>query len=137
MATTAASKLDLVYRHRQHITGNVGRGLNQSEIEALSTSEATPSNALLRGRRVGHQVQITNFGPNGLSCRNAPFLELGDTIEVILDDLCHHRSYRFKAVVSARDEQGDDDCVLGLTFTGCPIMLRLSPPRLQAHSNAA
>jgi hypothetical protein len=80
----------------------------------------------LRGNRANDPVHIVNLGPGGLVCRNAPYVEEGEHVEIIIDDVELSLSYRFKAEVTWLNDD-DDDFALGLRFVGIPVLVHHIP----------
>ena len=86
--------------------------------------ERVDLSASLRGRGHVDAVNIADLAPGGMVCHNAPYLEEGDTVEIVVDDGECSLSYRFKAQVSwVRDEE---ESAVGLSFVGVPLLLRFS-----------
>jgi hypothetical protein len=140
------SIVDLVYQYRA-LAGRceLGAGLEFDDIDQLTQLEArfAPGdddlhardgrkhrresvvlNALVRGANLNDRVAVRDLGPGGLMLAGAPYVNEGDTIEVIMD--AENRSYRFKAEVRWLGEDGDDYQV-GLRFIGLPICLTYGP----------
>ena len=121
--------LDLLYRYHQFIRSHVDNGLSIQEIESVSTLQSIGDlpRALLRGPRLAHRVEISELSPHRLTCVRAPFVEIGTTVELIIDDVTERHSYRFKAVIDQVQEVAPDNCTLQMRFVGCPILLRYQP----------
>jgi hypothetical protein len=146
MATT----LDLVYQYRLLIGKcQSGQGLDVDEIDALMTIEAlfdvqrakpgtgrcrrahtrdeVDLRATLRNKKLSDAVRVVDLGPGGMVCRNVPYLERGDQVEVVFDDDELRVSYRFHATVAWVDDDGDD-WMCGLELVGTPVLVRFGPP---------
>jgi len=142
-----STSLHLVYQYRQLAVKCERRGLNMAEVELLETIEALFSKRAPDGRRHStreevsmvaelrmggrrDRVAIENVSLGGMVCHQARGADVGDTVEVVIDDdeLC--LSYRFKADVcwSQGGEGDDEDRSLGLRFCGSPLLLRHAPP---------
>jgi hypothetical protein len=80
--------------------------------------------AELRGNRIADEVRIVDLNPSGMVVRAAPYAERGQTVEVVVEDHELSLSYRFKAVVTWRRDDDDDDFSLGLELVGTPILVR-------------
>ncbi|MBP8807763.1 MAG: PilZ domain-containing protein [Kofleriaceae bacterium] len=144
------SALDRVYQYRLLLGKSAsGAGLSFDEIEALTALEAAfaetaaPSvdgrrfrreavtlPALVRGGKLNDAVTVADIGPGGMVCGAAPYAEVGDAVEIVIDDVELALTYRFKARVQWRREDGDD-YALGFAWTGTPVLLR------HGHSLAA
>ncbi|MCA9674881.1 MAG: hypothetical protein H6709_22485 [Kofleriaceae bacterium] len=142
------SALDLVYQYRK-LLGKCesGLGLDVDDIIALTALEAVFAGddrdgrqhrrervemaCLLRGPGHGDgindRVRISELGPGGLVCRQAPFADDGTVLEVVIDDPEMSLSYRFKARVAWLREDVGDDFALGLTFVGAPLLIHHGP----------
>jgi hypothetical protein len=144
-----STALELVYQYR-HLLGkcDAGTGLSMEEIEALQTIEAVFSaddpiaetdlwacqrefdrwevelDAELRGSRFSDKVRVANLGPGGMVLLRAPYVEQGQTVEVVIDDDELSLSYRFKAVVIWLRDDDDDDFSVGLELVGSPVLVR-------------
>ncbi len=137
--------LDLVYQYRAMLGKcEAGVGLEMDEVieltalEAVFATEATlprrersEMTCVLRGagrgdgrgEAINDRVRIGELTPGGLVCRQAPYVEEGDVVEVVIDDEAAHLSYRFKARVSWLREDVGDDFALGLAFVGTPLLV--------------
>jgi hypothetical protein len=122
------SALDRVYQYRLLLGKSAsGAGLSFDEIEALTALEAAfaetaaPSvdgrrfrreavtlPALVRGGKLNDAVTVADIGPGGMVCGAAPYAEVGDAVEIVIDDVELALTYRFKARVQWRREDGDD-----------------------------
>jgi hypothetical protein len=137
-----STALDLVYQYRLLAGKCETSGLTMDQIDLLNAIEAlfrldAPAEsaqpgglaservdlaASLRARGHDDRVTISNLAPSGVVCRNVPYLEVGDTVELIVDDIECSLSYRFKGRVSwVRD---DDDSSVGIELLGVPLLLR-------------
>lgn len=135
--------LDDVYQYRL-LLGKCasGAGLSFDEIDLLTVLEAAFAGdgsaaaderkfrresvslpAMVRGGKLHDAVRVADIGPGGMVCERAPYAELGDAVEVIIDDVELSLTYRFKARVQWLREDGDD-YVLGFAWTGTPVLLR-------------
>lgn len=144
MGTTVA----LVYQYRQ-LKGRceAGTELDFDDIDTFTavesvlatqppigaddwrTAEAQETfRAVLRGPRLDDDVDIVNLGPYGCVCRNAPYADEGVTVELVIADSEAAVSYRFKALVTWLDDDGDD-FALGLSFVGVPLQVRYATAR--------
>ena len=121
----------------------LGVGLDWDEIDQVTTIEhafrptrddhriesgrrrfrrdAIKLDGLLRGDRINDRVEITEMGPGGLVCRNAPFIARGEQVEIVID--IGDDSYRFRARGVWLKDDGDDYKV-GLQFVGMPVCVR-------------
>jgi hypothetical protein len=120
----------------------LGCGLDWDEIQQLSVIESTfaPTAddrrrsggrrfrreqvklcAVMRGDRINDPVEITELGPGGAVCRNAPFVARGEQVEIVVED--GELSYRFRAQGVWLKDDGDDYRV-GLAFVGMPVCLK-------------
>jgi hypothetical protein len=148
--------VELVYQYRQLVGRcDAGTGLDFDEIDTLNTVESILTTqppigvadwrtadaqeafaAVLRGPRLNDDVDITNLGPQGCVCRNAPYADEGVTVELVVADHEASVSYRFKAQVMWLDDDGDD-FALGLEFVGVPLQVRYATAReLTAHQSS-
>jgi hypothetical protein len=129
--------LDLVYRHRQLAAKCEpgGAGLSFDEIDTLCGIEARfaggptiPAGSylpgVLRARAASDSIRILDFGPGGAVLGGAPYLDEGETVDLVVDDREHAQSYRFKARVEWLCDDEGDDFSLGLRFVGPPVLLR-------------
>jgi hypothetical protein len=121
-----------IYRYRV-LTARCEAGgeLDIEEIQfvGLAASEAPEEVGLsgfLRSHRLADRVNISEISPKGLVCRNAPWMEEGQKLEILLEDPDQLCSYRFKAEVIWTAEAGDD-IDAGLAFVGAPVLLRHGP----------
>jgi hypothetical protein len=134
----------------------LGCGLDWDEIEAVTIIEHAfvadrgksgrrfrrdriELGGLLRGDRINDRVRVTEIGPGGLVCNDAPFIARGEMVELVID--LDDRSYRFRAIGKWLRDDGDDYQV-GLAFVGVPICLNLTQvsvhePDLVDQINAA
>jgi hypothetical protein len=145
--------LELVYQYR-YLTGKCesGRGLDVEEIDQLLDLEAmfglrdrprdselwecrrqfnreqVHLTATLRGDKLGDKVTVVDLGPGGLVCADAPYIEVGASLEIVFEDLEFRHSYRFGAVVAWRRDQDEEDYVIGLELVGTPLLVRYGPP---------
>lgn len=141
--------LDLVYQYRKLLGKcEAGLGLDVEEILALGALEASfapdARPDLEEGRRFRRErveltcrlrgagdlhdaVRIADLGPGGLECRQAPYVEEGTVVEVLIEDAELQLSYRFAAVVAWLREDDGDDFALGLTFVGAPVLVHYAP----------
>jgi len=77
---------------------------------------------VVRGQGFDDRVEITEMGVGGLVCRKAPWIECGEVVEVVID--VAERSYRFSAVSTALEYDGDD-YQIELVFVGVPVCLNI------------
>jgi hypothetical protein len=135
--------LDLVYQYRKLLGKcEAGLGLDVEEIIAMTALEAsfTPIGrgkfagesvdtwARLRGAPgLNDAVRVTELGPNGLTCRQTPFVEEGAIVEIVIDDARDDLSYRFWARVTALREDIGDDFALTLELVGQPLLVHYGP----------
>lgn len=82
--------------------------------------EATRLAAVMRGDRINDRIDITELGPGGLVCRNAPYVARGEQVEIVIDQ--GDMSFRFRARGVWLKEDGDDFRV-GLALVGMPVAL--------------
>lgn len=131
--------LELVYQYRRLVGRcSTGAGLDFEEIDTLANiealfapqdprcelaSEAVELRGSLRRQAFHDPVQIVRLGPAGCVCRQAPFADEGELVELVIDDPGQARSYRFKATISHLDDDGDD-FVLMMKFIGVPVLVR-------------
>jgi hypothetical protein len=136
--------LDLVYQYRKLVGKcDAGLGLDVDEIISLTAlesafaPEAGPRPSERRFRRdavdfsarlrgipgLNDAVRVTELGPGGLVCRQTPYLEEGQVIEVVIDDDEVDLSYRFYARVAWMREDDGDDFAIGLEFVGVPLLV--------------
>jgi len=108
-----------------------GAELGMDDIHTLNALERRASKqridlgAVLKRGAYADGVRVSAMGPGDVLCHGCPWLEVGDVVDIAIEQAdC---SYRFKARVSwcAEDEQGDFDAVLA--FLGIPVMLRRGP----------
>jgi hypothetical protein len=142
-----STALELVYQYR-FLRGKceAGRGLTVDEIDALAAIEALFSSRLdpaepyfegrqharekadlpaqLRNRTLADKVRIVELSPSGMVVAQAPFVDEGVTLEIVVDDREVGLSYRFRARVAWRRDDGDEDYVLGLELLGTPVLMR-------------
>jgi hypothetical protein len=147
------SALDLLYQYRTRAGKcESGAGLDFDEIDALTAIEAVfapddgePRTAgrrfrrqpvdlvgMLRGDDLYDKVLVTELAPGGLVVRQAPYVDEGMMIEIVLDRPSMDLSYRFKARVQWLREDIDDDFALGLELVGMPVLLHYGPPSAHA-----
>ena len=142
--------LDLVFRYRTLLGKcELAIGLSFDEIEEMgdleAIFEATEScleqhrrrrfrrspvamAALLRGARYNDHVKITQLGAGGFECRNAPYVEEGSLVEVVIDVEDH--SYRFSArAVWLRDDGADYR--VAFAFEGIPVLVQGVQPGMR------
>lgn len=127
------SRLDLIYRYRLATAKcEAAADLDMEEIQLLERLERGgfptefESGGLLRGRRVNDWVRVSELGPAGLVCRDCPWMEEGQLLDVVLEDDEQHASYRFKARVVWVAEAGEagETLDVGLRFVGAPLLVR-------------
>ncbi len=138
--------LDLVFQYRT-LVGKCesGVGLEFEEIDELTRIEASfASNeprldgrrwkrlpvdlsAMLRGGDLNDKVLVSELAPGGLVVRQAPYIDEGMQIEVVIDDPDADLSYRFKARVQWLREDLQDDFALGLELIGMPVLIHYGP----------
>ena len=137
--------LDLVYQYRKLLGKcEAGLGLNVDEIIELTALEAAfaaehdderrhrrdrvEATCRLRGAPgLNDRVRLTEIGPGGLVCRQAPYVEEGTTVEVVIDDAELELSYRFFARVAWMREDVGDDFAIGLQLFGAPLLIHYGP----------
>jgi len=134
--------VEAVFRYRNFVGKcELGVGLDWDEIEQMAAIESTftptaddvrakegrfrrePTSVmvLLRGDRINDRVELVEFGPGGAVVRNAPFVALGEHVELVANDGL--KSYRFGAEGVWLTDDGDDYRV-GLRLIGMPVCLR-------------
>jgi hypothetical protein len=142
-----STALELVYQYR-FLRGKceAGRGLSVDEIEALHAIEHLFSSgndpaesyfegrqharekvdlaAQLRNRTLSDKVRIVELAPGGMVCSGAPYVDEATMLEVVVDDREVGLSYRFRAKVAWRRDDGDEDYVIGLELVGTPVLMR-------------
>jgi hypothetical protein len=136
--------LDLVYQYRTLLGKcEAGVGLDMDEVVELTALEAafaaetagprrerTDLTCILRGAGHGDLndcVRVGELAPGGLICRQAPYVDEGTVVEVVIDDADASLSYRFKARVTWLREDVGDDFALGLAFLGSPLLIHYGP----------
>lgn len=143
--------LELVYQYRRLVGRcSTGAGLDFEEIDTLANIEALfaphdprgelASEAVELGgslkRQVFHDpVQVVRLGPAGCVCRQAPFADEGELVELVIDDPERAMSYRFKATISRLDDDGDD-YLLVMKFIGVPVLVRYGSFPIEPMENA-
>lgn len=132
--------LELVYKYRQLIGQcDAGCGLDLDGIDQLMTIEALfasddPASEVLASERVSIKatlrneslddgVTVVSMGPTGCVCRQAPYADEGETLELVIDDPEASLSYRFKAIVSSLRDDVNDDFALSLDLVGVPLLV--------------
>jgi hypothetical protein len=142
--------VEIVFQYRTLVgKAELGCGLDWDEIDQVSEIEyafrpgaddrrmrngrrfrrdAIRLDGLLRGDRINDRVEITEMGPGGLVCRNAPFIARGEQVEIVID--VGDDSYRFRAQGVWLKDDGDDYKV-GLAFVGMPVCVRSA--HISAH----
>jgi hypothetical protein len=137
--------LDLVYQYRK-LLGKCesGLGLDVDEIIEMTALEAAfaaeqadvrkfrrdrvEATCRLRGAPgLNDRVRLTEIGPGGLVCRQAPYVEEGTAVEVVIDDAEVEHSYRFFARVTWMREDVGDDFAIGLELFGAPLLVHYGP----------
>jgi hypothetical protein len=60
--------------------------------------------ALVRGGKLNDAVTVADIGPGGMVCGAAPYAEVGDAVEIVIDDVELALTYRFQGprAVAAR-----------------------------------
>jgi hypothetical protein len=129
--------LELVYVYRQ-LMGRceAGFGLDFAHIDTVVDIEArfdprrTPSagqrvaiEATLRGGGHEDRVALVRMGPHGCVCREAPYADEGDVLEIVIEQPGRSHSYRFKARVAWLLDDADDFAI-GFEFVGVPLLVR-------------
>jgi hypothetical protein len=129
--------LELVYAYRQ-LMGRceAGFGLDFENIDTIVDIEArfdprrTPSagkrvaiEATLRGERHEDRVALVRMGPHGCVCREAPYADEGEVLEIVVEQPGPGRSYRFKVRVAWLMDDADDFAI-GFEFVGVPVLVR-------------
>jgi len=140
------SSLDLVFQYRT-LVGKCesGVGLDFDEIDLLTRIEAAfapteearddrrfrrvavEMEAMVRGGDLNDKVVLSELAPGGLVVRQAPYIDEGMQIEVVIDDPDADLSYRFKARVQWLREDVHDDFALGLELIGVPVLIHYGP----------
>lgn len=82
--------------------------------------EAVKLSALLRGDRINDRVELIEIGPTGLVIRNAPYVAVGEHVEIVVE--LGEKSFRFRAEGKWMKDDGDDYRV-GLALIGMPVCL--------------
>jgi hypothetical protein len=82
--------------------------------------ETVELSALLRGNRINDRVELIEVGPAGLVVRNAPYVAVGEHVEVVIEHGAN--SYRFRAEGKWMRDDGDDYRI-GLALIGLPVCL--------------
>jgi hypothetical protein len=139
--------LDLVYQYRKLLGKcEAGLGLDVDEIISLSALESSfapeprsqPDGRRFRRDRVeqscrlrgapglNDRVRVDEIGPGGFVCRQAPYIDEGTMLEVVIDDAEVALSYRFNARVAWLREDGEDYAV-GLELVGVPLLVHYGP----------
>jgi hypothetical protein len=141
VATSWIVLVDAVFQYRTLIgKSDLGCGLNWDEIDRVGDLEArfapeenhnhttrrfrretTSMEALIRGNRINDRVEVIELGPGGLVCRSAPYIAVGEQVEVVVE--AGDSSYRFRAIGKWLRDDGEDYKV-GLAFVGMPVCLR-------------
>jgi len=132
--------VNAVYQYRTLIgKSDLGCGLSWDEIDRVTDLEArfapdenhnhttrryrreeTSLEARIRGNRINDPIEVSELGPGGLICCNAPYVARGEQVEVVIEE--GEFSYRFRATgVWLRDD--GDDYRIGLAFVGMPVCL--------------
>lgn len=149
-----STALNLVYQYRQLLGKcDSSAGLEFEEIEALTTIESffarnsrggdsdlwacrrefirenVDIEAWLRGPKVADKVRVINLSPDGMVTAHAPYVEEGTVLEVIIDDAELSLSYRFKAEVTWRRPDPNDDYTLGFRLVGTPVLVHYGPAK--------
>jgi hypothetical protein len=140
--------LDLVYQYRKLLGKcDAGLGLDVDEIITLTGLEAAlapeaqtrPDERRFRRDRVetwcrlrgapglNDRVRVSDMGPGGLVCRQAPYIDEGSLVEIVLEDTERSLSYRFNARVTWLREDVGDDFAVGLQFVGVPLLVHYGP----------
>jgi hypothetical protein len=146
------SSLDLVFQYRT-LVGKCesGVGLDFDEIDTLTQIEASfaPTDesradgrrwrrlpvdltAMVRGGDLNDKVLVSELAPGGLVVRQAPYIDEGMQVEIVIDDPDADLSYRFKARVQWLREDIQDDFALGLELIGMPVLIHYGP--IAVHS---
>ncbi|MBK9069807.1 MAG: hypothetical protein IPL79_02175 [Myxococcales bacterium] len=160
--------LDLVFHYRQLLAkSRAALGLTWDEIDLVGQVEglfAAPGldgrqfrrqtvcmPATMRGDGLRDPIAISELSPGGLICHAAPYVSIGDALEIIIEIAMAHpdeprpattsltfpratseneaapgtqlRSYRFAAVVVWLREDADDAFTVGLAFMGIPVVV--------------
>lgn len=150
-----SAALELLYEYR-HLMGKcrAGAGLTMDEVERVEAIEARfrvgsipferPGRssgdgnsppprlaATLRGgphRLWEDKVELVSAHLDHLVVQLAAFTEPGVVMELVVDDLEHRLSYRFKArVVSVADELHQSGQQVVLAIVGVPVLVRRGP----------
>ncbi len=141
--------LELVYKYRQlQAKCGSGAGVTMSEVETLCTIESLfgrhadrGNNELwscqrefiredvnlagqLRSKGDIDPIDVVQIDPNGMVCSAAPYVDEGDTVELIFEDDELMITYRFKAEVKWLRDGEDDNFELGLRLVGAPLLIR-------------
>jgi hypothetical protein len=83
--------------------------------------ESVKLSAVMRGDRINDRVEVSELGPGGLVCRNAPYVARGEQVEISIE-AADGKCYRFRAQGAWLKDDGDDYRV-GLAFIGMPVCL--------------
>ena len=141
--------LNLVFQYRRLLGAcEAGAGVSFDDIELIGAVEALftvpapasrtlrwrdrpllgtqPANlsALLRGKKVNDEVEVIALGPEGLICTRAPYMDEGETFEIVFEDHQQGLSYRFHGKVIWAEETEDGELEVELAFTGTPVLVR-------------
>jgi hypothetical protein len=140
--------LDLVYQYRKLLGKcEAGLGLDVEEMISLTaleaglapTPSARPDERKFRRDRVetwcrlrgapglNDRVRVSEIGPGGLVCRQAPYVDEGTVVEIVIDDAELSLSYRFYGRVTWLREDIGDDFAVGLEFVGVPLLVHYGP----------
>lgn len=110
-------------------------GLEMADIETMAAIEAQFAGPAPQVARVDLQarvragddedlVKLVAIGPATLAVIAAPYLEIGATVEIMIDDPGAGRSYRFKGRVASLDDDAGDLYRAALVIVGAPLLLR-------------
>lgn len=134
--------VEAIFRYRSLIGKcELGCGLTWEEIDQLTAMERAflvhpfggtgrisrrakvSLHGVIRGDGLDDRVEITELGIGGLLCKQAPWIACGAVIELVID--VADRSYRFRAISTAVDDDGDDYQV-EMVFVGVPVCLNMA-----------
>jgi hypothetical protein len=121
-----------VYRYRA-LTGRCAAGaeIDITEVWELCALEnrieqtELELSGVLRNGRFSDPITVVTVGANGAVLGSCPWVEVGDIVELAIDD--DGWSYRFKGRVTWTGEDPAGDLDVALAFVGIPVALRQGP----------
>jgi hypothetical protein len=138
--------LELAYEYR-HLMGKCqsAHGLSMEEaltldgIAALFASDAGAEargdsidalSVTLRGQsgRTSDAVRLARVDVDQLEVSGCPWIDVGERVELVIEDAELRLSYRFKARVAWAREQTSAGFLVGLDLLGVPVLVRRGPP---------